>query len=354
MKNNVYEIDKKIYGRFDQKNSMFFRYLWDKKLRSYQNNFAEGMIKNIKLDKEGYTHFDYAFSKASWTLDSRFPFAFSWIGDTSSEEDWYGYRLRKIKYKINDLVEFTAKVKKVAKIYGASLVGITEVNHHWIYKTSAKRLNGQYLDSTPLDLPQGIHRVIMMAIEMDPLGLSTTPALAAAAITGLGYSKMAFVISCLGEFIRNLGYKALQCANDTALSVPIAIDAGLGALGRNGLLITPEYGSRVRLCKVFTDLPLNIDEPNFSFIEKVNFICRNCYKCAEACETDAISFRQKPTLVGDTISNNSGIRKYYINPEKCFDFWVENNSDCSKCITVCPFSNIKNHLSPSEFWKRSD
>jgi len=34
------------------------------------------------------------------------------------------------------------------------------------------------------------------------------------------------------------------------------VDAGLGELGRNGLLVTPEFGSRVRLCKVFTELPL--------------------------------------------------------------------------------------------------
>ena len=352
MENKIYEIDKKIYRRFDQKYSMFFRYLWDTRLESYQNDFAADMLRNIKLGKEGYTHFDYAFSKASWTLDSRFPFAFSWEGDTSFEEDWYGYRLRKMKYKVNNLIEFTDKVKKVAKYYGASLVGITEVDHHWIYKTSAKRSNGQYLGSSPLNLPKEINRVIVLAIEMDPLGLSTTPALPAAATTGLGYSKMAFTISCLGEFIRNLGYQALQCANDTALSIPMAIDAGLGALGRNGLLTTPEYGSRVRICKVFTDLPLTLDKPNFPFIAKVNSFCQNCYKCAEICENDAISFRQEPVFTGETLSNNSGIKKYYINPEKCFDFWVENNSDCSKCITVCPFSNIKNHLSPSEFWGR--
>jgi len=44
--------------------------------------------------------------------------------------------------------------------------------------------------------------------------------------------------------------------NDTALSIPLAIDAGLGELGRNGLLITAEYGYCIRLCKIFTNLPL--------------------------------------------------------------------------------------------------
>ena len=315
MRNSIYEIDEKVYQRFDQKNSILFRYLWDKGLKNYQNDFTRDMLKNIQSEKEGYTHFDYAFNKASWTLDSRFPFAFSWEGDTSFEEDWYGYSLRKIKYKVNVLTEFTAKVKKAARFYGASLVGISEADLCWVYKNSAKRTITEYLGSAALDLPEGINRVIVLAIEMDPVGLSTTPALPAAATTGLGYSKMAFVISCLGEFIRNLGYRAIQCGNDTALSIPLAISAGLGALGRNGLLATPQYGSRVRLCKVFTDLPLAVDEPDLFFIEKVNSFCQHCDKCAEVCETGAISFQQNPKFFGETISNNSGVKKYYINPE---------------------------------------
>ena len=56
------------------------------------------MLKNIKESKEDYTHFDYAFSKASWAVYNRFSFAFSWDGDTSFEEDWYDYKLREKKY----------------------------------------------------------------------------------------------------------------------------------------------------------------------------------------------------------------------------------------------------------------
>jgi len=351
MKKDCYEIDVQMFQRFDQKNDMFCRYLWDKDLKTYQNNFAVDMLKNIEVNNEGYNHFDYAFSKASWAVYNRFPFAFSWEGDTSFEEDWYGYKLREKKYQIKDLADFTNRVKKVARFYGASLVGITKINEKWIYKNAGKRSNGQFLSSHPINLAQGINQAIVIVIEMDSTGLSTTPALPACAATGLGYSKMAFIISCLGEFIRNLGYQAIQCGNDTALSIPLAVDAGLGALGRNGLLVTPEYGSGVRICKIFTDLPLVLDEPNLNFISKLSNFCKRCYLCAEVCKTKAISFKPEPDFKGETISNNSGVKKYYINPEKCFEFWAENTSDCSKCITVCPFFHTKEFVSSHEFWK---
>ncbi|MFX1490312.1 MAG: 4Fe-4S dicluster domain-containing protein, partial [Promethearchaeota archaeon] len=195
-------------------------------------------------------------------------------------------------------------------------------------------------------------KAIVMAVEMDPDALSTAPAQPAAAAVAIAYSKMAFIISCMGEFIRNLGYRAIQCGNDTALSIPLAIDAGLGALGRNGLLITPEFGPRVRICKVFTDIPLISDIPNIKFIEKVNKICGKCLKCAEACKADAISKEKGTSFHGLNISNSSGVNKHYIDGEKCFEFWIENSSDCGNCIAVCPFSKIKKYISPSTFWNK--
>ncbi|TFF89722.1 MAG: 4Fe-4S dicluster domain-containing protein [Promethearchaeota archaeon] len=217
-------------------------------------------------------------------------------------------------------------------------------------KASVRKGNSSIVSlETKIDLPQGINKGIIMGIEMDKEAISTAPAQPAAAAASLAYSKMAFIIACLGEFIRNLGYRAIQCGNDTALSIPLAIDAGLGALGRNGLLITPEYGPRVRICKIFTDLPLITDQPDTKFIETVRKTCSKCYKCAEICEAGAIS-KAKPSFDCPTISNNPGVKKYYVDVEKCFEFWVENSSDCGSCITVCPFSKIKKFLSPSEFW----
>jgi epoxyqueuosine reductase QueG len=156
----------------------------------------------------------------------------------------------------------------------------------------------------------------------------------------------------MAQFIRNLGYTALPCANDTALSIPLAIDAGLGALGRIGILITKDFGPRIRLCKVLTDMPLEEDEPDIDFINKINDTCTNCQRCADACDFGAISNNDSPTYQPYSKSNNSGTKKWYVDVEKCYDGWVHYSSDCAKCIKACPFSNIPDEITPKAFWKR--
>jgi len=360
-----YEIDETIYQRFEEKNNMIYRRLWDKSLPTYGQMFFTNIQKHIDSKKEGYSRIDFNLVKSGWTVYEKFPFAFAWNRKKHFTGD-YGRKWTKSKFKVENLDDFTKLVKKATNFYGASLVGIADIDERWIYKTgfirpenkSEEDSKGKVRDGVqsvsileqPINLPEGINKAIVMAIDMDKDAISTAPAQPAAAAAALAYSKMAFTIACVGEFIRNLGYRAVQCGNDTALSIPLAIDAGLGALGRLGLLITPEFGPRVRICKVFTDLPLRTDKPNLEFIKKVENFCKNCFKCAEACETEAISKVKEPKFRSESISNNSGVKKYHVNVEKCFEFWIENSSDCGNCIAACPFSRIENYLTPTEFW----
>ncbi|MBW2220394.1 MAG: reductive dehalogenase [Deltaproteobacteria bacterium] len=143
--------------------------------------------------------------------------------------------------------------------------------------------------------------------------MKTAPAYGENAATGRGYSMMAYAAS---------------------LSIPMAIDAGLGEIGRNGILITPWFGPRIRISKVLTNLPLVPDKPIEIGVRKM---CEVCGKCAQACPGQSISF-DDPTTEGPTLSNNHGIYKWYINPEKCFQFWVRNKGDCANCIRVCVFN----------------
>jgi reductive dehalogenase len=144
----------------------------------------------------------------------------------------------------------------------------------------------------------------------------------------------AVLANLVATFIRGLGYRAIPSGNDTALSIPLAMAAGLGELGRMGLLVTAAFGPRVRLCKVFTDIPLTFD--NYRPFGVTEF-CETCSKCAQSCPSRSISFGE-PTIEGPSTSNHSGVSKWYINPDTCFLFWAKNWMDCNNCVRACPFN----------------
>jgi ferredoxin len=308
---------------FNKKNIIFNRVMWDSSWAGYQRMY-DGNVPNILSEgKTGYSRVDFALAYASWIVHDAFEGGFSWkkIKPYRNSACTVGIDWTKTKCAIDDSSKMSMIIKRAARLFGASLVGICKLNRAWLY--------------ADVDIPKKFENVIVMATEMDANGILASPAVPAAVATGVGYSKMAFILAGMGEFIRNLGSEALQCGNDTALSIPLAIDAGLGEVGRNGLLITPQYGPRVRLCKIFTDLPLEPDKP----IEiGVNEFCKKCKLCAEHCEAKAISVDDEPSFQVVCRSNNPGALKWCVDVERCYLFWCENGIDCSTCIKVCPYT----------------
>lgn len=62
----------------------------------------------------------------------------------------------------------------------------------------------------------------------------------------------------------------------------VATRGGLGWIGKNGLLVTSQYGSAVRISSLLTNAPLNCDEPiNQSF-------CGVCSQCVKNCPAQAL------------------------------------------------------------------
>ena len=356
--------DRYVVGkveRFDEKFMMFRRVIWD----------MPALAKKIYLtpkmpdeNKPGYTMLDVAFRNASWDLERDFG-----MGNRGGRRlllDWNRQPKGEfmpppgLRITVDDPVKVTRDLKKVAKFFGASLVGVGELDRRWVYSYAyypARRAPFARAEITEeeitvgtseeIEIPEEYKYAIVCAIEMDYEVLKFSPTYTSGAGVGLGYSKMAFVAALVAQYIRGLGYKAIPMGNDTALSIPLAIDAGLGELGRNGVLITPEFGPRVRLCKVFTDLPLVPDKPiEFGVWD----FCMRCEKCAEDCPSQAITYGEPTTQIHNE-SNWEGLLRWPVDAVKCFAYWERNlSASCASCVRVCPFNKPSGWLHDAVRW----
>lgn len=325
------------YQRFDQKNDVFCRSEWDPEVRSkravafYQSHY----MPNAKPRKaDGFSQLDYALRNAAWHVtnvvrdirresdDRKEGFLDSF---TAFEDGWPE------PYAFASKAEATANIKKAARFIGAGLFGVCENDSRWLY---ASRYSEKTQQSKPIDIPEDIPNVIVIGEPMDKDLIMTVPSALSGAATGKGYTHDTVVLLSLTQYIRNLGYEAHATMNDSSLAIPLAVQAGLGEVGRHSLLITPEYGPRLRLGKIYTNMPLEISDPIKFGVKE---FCDICQRCSTACPPKAIT-PDPPSRDAPSISNLRGIKKWTTVAEKCFAFWAGQNSDCSICVRICPYN----------------
>ncbi|MFC1967946.1 reductive dehalogenase [Chloroflexota bacterium] len=320
--------------RFDQKNDMFKRVRWDTQFQDIKDRFYS---VHYPRDKDGYGHRELAFRDAGWYIELAFA-----QGIMTHDSGMYSWKTKLerspippgLKLEVTDPLKITRNIKKLAKFFGASQAGICELDRRWIYSHS---FNARTFEHKELEVPEECQYAIVLTFEMDYQLTQTSPAWLAQGTAGKAYSTMPFTSSMLAQFIRSLGYQAIPSGNDTGITIPMAIDAGLGELGRNGMLITREFGPRVRIAKVLTDLPLVPDEPiEFGVTE----FCSICKKCAKTCPSQAIIHSGRTTEIHN-VSNAGGELKWPVDAEKCFSFWARNEGSCMNCIRSCPFNKVR-------------
>jgi len=222
--------------------------------------------------------------------------------------------------------EWTAILKEYARSFGAVEVGVTELRAYHIY-SHIGRGTGVYGAPVQLD-----HRwALAFSIEMDHGRIRHAPAAPVVEESARQYVEGAKIAVILAAMIRRLGYPARAHidGNYRVIAPLVARDAGLGEIGRMGLLMTPRLGPRVRLGVVTTDMPLVADDPadDLSVLD----FCSICRKCATNCPVAAIPAGER-TAVGE------GLR-WAIDSERCFRYWNLVGTDCATCVRVCPYSH---------------
>ena len=109
-----------------------------------------------------------------------------------------------------------------------------------------------------------------------------------------------------------------------------ATSAGLGWIGKNGLLISPGHGPRLSLATVLTDAQMRPDAP----IERC--LCGECMLCIEHCPSQAIT--------GAKWSRSSPfvelVRLGACRSHKTTKRQTKGKPNCGLCINICPYGRI--------------
>lgn len=220
---------------------------------------------------------------------------------------------------------------------GAHSVGVTELRDYHVYSHVGRGPN--YGESVMLD-----HRyALALTVEMDREMVDPAPRSPTIMESARQYLSSGVMAIQLADLIRRLGYpaRAHVDGNYRVICPLVARDAGLGELGRMGLLMTPRLGPRVRIAVVTTDLPLIPDAP-FRDGATLDF-CIRCRKCADCCPSRALPF-------GDPEEDERGVLRWKIDAEACFTLWTRLGTDCARCMAVCPYSHPDNLLHNAIRW----
>jgi len=211
---------------------------------------------------------------------------------------------------------------------GAISSGITELHDYHLYSNIGR--GGQY--GQPVESHHDF--AIALSVEMDKLSVDSAPYGPEVMETAHQYLNAGAIAVQIAEFIRNLGYSARAHIDGSyrVICPLVARDAGLGEIGRMGLLMTPELGPRVRLAVVTTDMSLLASERNRA-LSMIDF-CERCQKCADVCPSKSIPFGDREEV--------QGIMRWKINAESCFTYWCTVGTDCGLCMRSCPYSHPNN------------
>jgi epoxyqueuosine reductase QueG len=236
--------------------------------------------------------------------------------------------------------DYTEQIKGKILGWGAGLVGVADIE-------PLKQLRVH-----PPDLLDSFSRAISMAVQL-PVSvfemISDQPTPIYSAIYQTANRILDEIAFKTASTLQGDGFNSLPIPASQVLDLKnwygaishkaVARMAGLGWQGKNLLLITPQYGSRVRLVSVLTTAPLHVDSP-------VRNRCGKCMLCRDACPVGAIK--------GVGTKDHYKDRNEALYFSKCVEKLTGEFAKiaeigvpiCGICIKVCPFGrkvNEKGH-----------
>ncbi|GHU69101.1 hypothetical protein FACS1894184_12490 [Clostridia bacterium] len=202
-----------------------------------------------------------------------------------------------------------------------------------------------YADLTmlPEDQREGLPMGVAVAVlhQKDVIrGISVEPTREYREWYDLLNNRLDSIVTTGAQYLTERGYNAVartrayatythETLRTTLPHKTVARLGGLGWIGKCALLVTPEYGSMVRISALVTDAPLTpahpTDEPR----------CGNCHVCVDQCPGHAPSGRNWSLGMERESFFDARACETYAR-EVCTRLFGDNPSICGKCIAVCP------------------
>jgi epoxyqueuosine reductase len=255
------------------------------------------------------------------------------------------------------------EIKTFVKEQGGDLVGIAPSD---CFETTIRRRGPKFVMPTARSVVVFAQRLLIGSIE-SPSEMVVTFASVAL------YKELDRIGYKLGRFLEQRGYRAAVAPPYSPVEMSletkgfageislrhVAKAAGLGVLGKNNLLLTTEFGPRVRIGAVVTTAELQPDESSSKDF------CNTCEACISACPVNALSEPGRtrvnkctpkvlPYSLGRLtqylVNNLNKSHEEIVETLKTPDFWNMYQSlqvgfqyGCHVCINVCPvgFQNPK-------------
>lgn len=212
---------------------------------------------------------------------------------------------------------FWEDFEKKAKEMEVDLIGYTPVNENYIFKNL--KVYGK--------------NAIVLGQEMIWDRIKTAPSVHCGLESFRVYKELGEKILELTNYLKEQGYKseAHHPFGGKLLYTYHAVAAGLGAVGMNGLVVTPAFGPRQRWGIITTDA--DIPEVLEERLKEMKTFCNKCGACIKNCGGNATLEEPIEKVEGSGIITR-------IERSKCVESLINNNF-CSVCLKTCSLGHPK-------------
>lgn len=227
---------------------------------------------------------------------------------------------------------FLNELETIAKSYGADLFGLADISSVLDFICAQ---GGEHLRKFPYGISIGIRLIDSIVDELDRRNEASV-FYTYRTLYNTVNARLDQISFILAKRIQEKGYLAYPVPASQIIDQNklvgvvshklVANLSGLGWIGKNCLLITPEYGPRVRLSTILTNMPLPAGKP-------IENKCGSCNLCVQECPAKAftgIKFNpQEP-------------REKRFNALACYKYQRERESKmgdslCGLCVHICPY-----------------